>query len=360
MFDGSFRTAKRVALGGASKDKSDRASLLEQARKDREERSRRRAETRSVSLIQVRPFSDLRSKERLGTFSLVRVFLLARRDEGDERVEPLARRARRTSSRARRLTSRDGIFRYGARRSSPDAGRVALEPRAVHRTRGGAFAVAPKTRRRAGGARALAGFGRKNKQPRGRARVLRGASFLRRSRARVGRRPRRARVRVVVVPWRWTLGERFGGTRAERSGRGVAGARLRGNALAAEIPAASRRGVGHGRRLGARDAGRVADRRFRAQRARRARRGCARRERGLGARAGGHRSDGARSALERRFRTRPGSRKKQKQNALRFAARASSRRRGRTVTRGVCASATVRGDGEANRRAMDPSRAARR
>jgi CO/xanthine dehydrogenase FAD-binding subunit len=59
MFDGSFRTAKRVALGGASKDKVDRASLLEQARKDREERSRRRAETRSVSLIQVRPTSDL-------------------------------------------------------------------------------------------------------------------------------------------------------------------------------------------------------------------------------------------------------------------------------------------------------------
>ena len=59
MFDGSFRTAKRVALGGASKDKGDRASLLEQARKDREERSRRRAETRSVSLIQVRPTSDL-------------------------------------------------------------------------------------------------------------------------------------------------------------------------------------------------------------------------------------------------------------------------------------------------------------
>jgi len=59
MFDGSFRTAKRVALGGASKDQGDRASLLEQARKDREERSRRRAETRSVSLIQVRPTSDL-------------------------------------------------------------------------------------------------------------------------------------------------------------------------------------------------------------------------------------------------------------------------------------------------------------
>jgi hypothetical protein len=68
MFDGSFRTAKRVALGGASKDKVDRASLLEQARKDREERSRRRAETRSVSLIQVRPEIRISSDlERLGT-----------------------------------------------------------------------------------------------------------------------------------------------------------------------------------------------------------------------------------------------------------------------------------------------------
>lgn len=69
MFDGSFRTAKRVALGGASKDKVDRASLLEQARKDREERSRRRAETRSVSLIQVRHEIRISSDlERLGTF----------------------------------------------------------------------------------------------------------------------------------------------------------------------------------------------------------------------------------------------------------------------------------------------------
>jgi hypothetical protein len=68
MFDGSFRTAKRVALGGASKDKVDRASLLEQARKDREERSRRRAETRSVSLIQVRLEIRISSDlERLGT-----------------------------------------------------------------------------------------------------------------------------------------------------------------------------------------------------------------------------------------------------------------------------------------------------
>jgi hypothetical protein len=68
MFDGSFRTAKRVALGGASKDKVDRSSLLEQARKDREERSRRRAETRSVSLIQVRHEIRISSDlERLGT-----------------------------------------------------------------------------------------------------------------------------------------------------------------------------------------------------------------------------------------------------------------------------------------------------
>ena len=86
MFDGSFRTAKRVALGGASKDKSDRASLLEQARKDREERSRRRAETRSVSLIQARPLSDLRSKERLGTFSCCAFFFNSPRRDGPRRV----------------------------------------------------------------------------------------------------------------------------------------------------------------------------------------------------------------------------------------------------------------------------------
>lgn len=70
MFDGSFRTAKRVALGGASKDKVDRASLLEQARKDREERSRRRAETRSVSLIQVRPSDLIRSRKTRHLFRL--------------------------------------------------------------------------------------------------------------------------------------------------------------------------------------------------------------------------------------------------------------------------------------------------
>ena len=64
MFDGSFKTTKRVALGGASSGRGDRASLLEQARKDREERSRKRQETRAVQLVQVRQISDLRLQTR--------------------------------------------------------------------------------------------------------------------------------------------------------------------------------------------------------------------------------------------------------------------------------------------------------
>ena len=54
FFDGQYKATSRVNLGGASRDKSDRAHLLEQSRRDRERRSQLRAETRSATRIQVR------------------------------------------------------------------------------------------------------------------------------------------------------------------------------------------------------------------------------------------------------------------------------------------------------------------
>ena len=55
FFDGQYKSTQRVALGGASRDNGDRAQLLDQARRDRERRSRLRAETRSAIRVQVRP-----------------------------------------------------------------------------------------------------------------------------------------------------------------------------------------------------------------------------------------------------------------------------------------------------------------
>ena len=71
-FDGSFKTTKRVALGGASRERGDRASLLDSARRDREHRSRRRLETRAASLVQVRVrISDLGKTRHLPSLHFI-------------------------------------------------------------------------------------------------------------------------------------------------------------------------------------------------------------------------------------------------------------------------------------------------
>lgn len=54
FFDGQFKSSARVALGGASRDKGDRATLVDQARRDRERRSQLRSENRAATRIQVR------------------------------------------------------------------------------------------------------------------------------------------------------------------------------------------------------------------------------------------------------------------------------------------------------------------
>ena len=53
FFDGQFKSTRRVALGGASREEGDRAALLERAKRDRERRSRLRIETRSAAVVQV-------------------------------------------------------------------------------------------------------------------------------------------------------------------------------------------------------------------------------------------------------------------------------------------------------------------
>jgi hypothetical protein len=54
FFNGQSKGPVRVNLGGTTRDKSDRASVVEQARRDRERRSQLRSETRSATRIQVR------------------------------------------------------------------------------------------------------------------------------------------------------------------------------------------------------------------------------------------------------------------------------------------------------------------
>ena len=64
FFDGQYKSTQRVALGGASRDNGDRAQLLDQARRDRERRSRLRAETRSAIRVQVRPHAQIPPRQR--------------------------------------------------------------------------------------------------------------------------------------------------------------------------------------------------------------------------------------------------------------------------------------------------------